>query len=353
MRMPGVLESAVVGVQGRRRRRERVHAVLRARARSRAGNRRPRRQRQLADHQRIRSFSVWTDGPLPRTEGTKKLKRARDQGVGGRRARRPRPRRTTIRCKSLLAKFAGRAQLDGATSIEGLGLSSLERVELMVALEDQFQTRIDETKFAGAKTLDELSALIESAPRGRRRRRAGGLPVVESRRGRCGSSGARQPGDVDPAAGADLRLGPRERPRTPRRPRRPGRVRGQPPEPFRRAGDPDGAAWHSARAGARRRWPRSSSRRTSSRKGFRRGRCSRTALNYYLSAFFFNTFPLPQREAGARQTLRYIGEVTGDGFSVLIFPGGRAIGERRHQAVPRRHRHDRLAARLAGRAGAA
>jgi long-chain acyl-CoA synthetase len=43
---------------------------------------------------------------------------------------------------------------------------------------------------------------------------------------------------------------------------------------------------------------------------------------YYLSTFLFNTFPLPQREAGARQTLRYIGEVTGDGFSVLIFPEG-------------------------------
>jgi long-chain acyl-CoA synthetase len=43
---------------------------------------------------------------------------------------------------------------------------------------------------------------------------------------------------------------------------------------------------------------------------------------YYLAAFLFNTFPLPQREAGARQTLRYIGEVTGDGFSVLIFPEG-------------------------------
>jgi long-chain acyl-CoA synthetase len=46
------------------------------------------------------------------------------------------------------------------------------------------------------------------------------------------------------------------------------------------------------------------------------------SLNYYLSAFFFNTFPLPQREAGARQTLRYIGEVTGEGYSVLIFPEG-------------------------------
>jgi long-chain acyl-CoA synthetase len=49
-------------------------------------------------------------------------------------------------------------------------------------------------------------------------------------------------------------------------------------------------------------------------------------LNYYLAALFFNAFPLPQREAGARQTLRYIGEVLEDGFSVLIFPEGRRRG---------------------------
>jgi long-chain acyl-CoA synthetase len=47
------------------------------------------------------------------------------------------------------------------------------------------------------------------------------------------------------------------------------------------------------------------------------------SLNYYLAAFFFNAFPLPQREAGARQTLRYVGELLAKGFSVLIFPEGR------------------------------
>jgi long-chain acyl-CoA synthetase len=47
------------------------------------------------------------------------------------------------------------------------------------------------------------------------------------------------------------------------------------------------------------------------------------SLNYYLAALFFNAFPLPQREAGARQTLQYIGEVLDAGFSVLIFPEGR------------------------------
>jgi long-chain acyl-CoA synthetase len=46
------------------------------------------------------------------------------------------------------------------------------------------------------------------------------------------------------------------------------------------------------------------------------------SLNYYLACFFFNTFPIPQREAGARQSLRYIGELTGGGWSVLIFPEG-------------------------------
>jgi long-chain acyl-CoA synthetase len=47
------------------------------------------------------------------------------------------------------------------------------------------------------------------------------------------------------------------------------------------------------------------------------------SLNYYLATLFFAAFPLPQREAGARQALRYIGEVIESGYSVLIFPEGR------------------------------
>ena len=47
------------------------------------------------------------------------------------------------------------------------------------------------------------------------------------------------------------------------------------------------------------------------------------SLNYYLSSAFFNAFPLPQRESGTRQTLRYIGELFADGFSLLIFPEGK------------------------------
>jgi long-chain acyl-CoA synthetase len=46
------------------------------------------------------------------------------------------------------------------------------------------------------------------------------------------------------------------------------------------------------------------------------------SLNYYLSTWLFNAFPIPQREAGALETLRYMGELANEGQCVLIFPEG-------------------------------
>ena len=72
-----------------------------------------------------------------------------------------------------------------------------------------------------------------------------------------------------------------------------------------------------------RRWRKNSSRPHFFPEQFTRKQWFTNSLNYWLSAAFFNTFPLPQREAGARQTLRYAGELLSDGFSVLIFPEGK------------------------------
>jgi long-chain acyl-CoA synthetase len=47
------------------------------------------------------------------------------------------------------------------------------------------------------------------------------------------------------------------------------------------------------------------------------------SLNYYLAALVFNGFPIPQREAGARQTMRYAGELVSEGWCIVIFPEGR------------------------------
>ncbi len=48
-----------------------------------------------------------------------------------------------------------------------------------------------------------------------------------------------------------------------------------------------------------------------------------SGLNYYLSALVFHAFPLPQREAGAREALRYAGDLASDGYCILIFPEGK------------------------------
>ena len=66
----------------------------------------------------------------------------------------------------LLSKHAGRQDLAAKTTIEELGLSSLERVELMVALEDAFQTHIDEGAFSTVQDVAQLRTLVEQAATG-------------------------------------------------------------------------------------------------------------------------------------------------------------------------------------------
>jgi long-chain acyl-CoA synthetase len=316
----GVIESAVVSraAEGA----ERVHAVLVLDPEIDAETVIRNANTQLADHQRIRSFSIWTDGLLPRTEGTKKLKRAAIKALvdGAQGAQGARGAQGADQLQTLIAKFAGARQLGGDTSIEGLGLSSLERVELMVALEDQFQTRLDETKFAGAKTLDDLRAVIATAPQDaevaepvdfpswNRRRivrivrgisqatwilplgrifawvRVSGLEHLEGVTGPVVFASNHQSHFDVPVILMAL-------PRSWRARLAPAALK----EFFKAHFFPE---------------------------GFSARQVLTNRLNYYLSAFFFNIFPLPQREAGARQTLRYIGEVAGDGYSVLIFPEG-------------------------------
>jgi long-chain acyl-CoA synthetase len=48
----------------------------------------------------------------------------------------------------------------------------------------------------------------------------------------------------------------------------------------------------------------------------------RDSLAYWLVALFFNAFPIPQSEAGTRQSLRYLGDLVSDNWSVLFFPEG-------------------------------
>lgn len=315
---PGVREAAVVGtVAGGE---ERVHAVLvlepgvNPEDVIRAAN------QSLLDHQRIRTFSVWTDGPLPRTDGTRKLKRTAIRNwvatgtppavaAGG-----------EDPVMELLARFAGARELDPNTSLDALGLSSLERVELMVALEDKLQTRMDEARFADAKTVADLHTLLAEAPAQPQIVEPVDFPswnrhpVVNLVRRLS------QTLWILPIARlfAWITVSGLEHLRD---------FRGPVVFAANHQSHFDGPVILAALPGYLRKTiaPAMSKEFFKAHffpEGFTRRQVFIKRLNYYLSTFFFNAFPLPQREAGARQTLRYIGEVIGDGYSVLIFPEG-------------------------------
>src|SRR6516164_4298540 len=48
-----------------------------------------------------------------------------------------------------------------------------------------------------------------------------------------------------------------------------------------------------------------------------------SSLNYCLAALVFQAFPLPQRESGTREALRYAAELASDDKCILIFPEGK------------------------------
>ena len=348
---PGVKDAAVVGrrVNGE----ERVHAVLVLEAGADVDATVRGANARLADHQRIWSASVWPEPALPRTEGTQKLKRREIQRwVAGETVPVSAAGGTSV--SAIVSRHAGGRPVAPETTLDELGLSSLDRVELMMALEEAFQTTLDESMLSGGRSVADLQGLLERP----------GAPAA-------GSAAAA----AMPMGGAAERGAATAEPAAPARPRAP-----RPAEPI------DFPSWNRA-------WPSWFLRRISLptwilplarvfmslevrgvehvhrltspvifaanhqshmdtpaifcalpprwryrlapamakeffRAHFFPEQFSRKAwftnsLNYYLACQFFNAFPLPQREAGTRQTLRYIGEVLEDGYSVLIFPEGK------------------------------
>ncbi len=143
---------------------------------------------------------------------------------------------------TLVAKYAGRGDLTSTTTIDELGLSSLERVELMVALEDAFGTRIDEHAFAEARDLSALRTVVEQGDRPARQPSSRSSFRRGTDRGRHAPSAARacRPGSCrSRALFAWIRVDGRENleadPGS-------GDLRRESPEPHGHAGHPGGAA---------------------------------------------------------------------------------------------------------------
>jgi long-chain acyl-CoA synthetase len=315
--LPGVRESAVVGLtEGGQ---ERVHAVL---ALDEGADRDAivrQANSRLPDHQRIRSASVWPARELPRTEGTKKLKRSQvREWVRGGAQPAALPAGDTV--EGVVARFARGRNVSGVTTIEELGLSSLERVELMVALEDRFQTRIDEGRFSEAASIGELEKLVAQPAAVEAREEPVDfpswnrtLPVQVVRRlslatwilplarvfARIDVSGLEHLRDLDgPVVFASNHQSHLD-------------------VPVILAAMP--GRWRARVAHAK---LKEFFKAHFHREDYPWRQWFTNSLNYYNATFYFNTFPIPQREAGARHTVKYMGELAGEGWSILIFPEG-------------------------------
>ena len=342
---PGVIDSAVVGAPVPGSTAERVQAVLLlapgtdADAVVRAANTR------LGDHQKIRASAVWPDKELPRTEGTRKLKRRElKRWLTERGAALPTEARSakvgSHSVGSVLERFAPGRTIAPETTIDELGLTSLERVELMMALEETFQVTVDETGFSAARTVADLEKLVASPA---------WQPSIDnanqpSPTGNTESPiGDRLPAIVFPAWNRSIWARLARRVSLPTWILPLGRV-------FARVtvtglehletiqGPVIFAANHQSHFDAPvildslpPRWRYRTAPAMMKEffnahffpERFSRREWFTNSLNYYLSALFFNAFPLTQGSAGTRQTLRYMGHIVEDGYSILIFPEGR------------------------------
>ncbi|MFQ5789431.1 MAG: AMP-binding protein, partial [Acidobacteriota bacterium] len=126
--------------------------------------------RELETHQRIRSWSVWSGEVFPRTPSTFKIKRgevrrrilALESGKEGATV----PEEGGL--EGILAGLAGRKASELQDSIrlaEDLGLSSLDRVDLLSRLEDDYGMELDEESFVELATVGDLRKWLHETSR--------------------------------------------------------------------------------------------------------------------------------------------------------------------------------------------
>jgi long-chain acyl-CoA synthetase len=275
----------------------------------------------LAEFQRMRMWVRWPQEDFPRTS-TQKPRRNVIAEFAAREILRDKEAKVGRDSPviELISRIVGRrseAKLDSDLSAD-LGLSSLERVELIGALEDRYQVDLSETRFSAARTVGDVERMLSGEERTRAEYHYPawvlrwpvtwvrwlahyllmrpammllGWPRIEGRENLRGWNGpllvvCNHIADVD-VGFVQTALPPRLRNRI--------------------ATATGGEALEALRTPA------------AGRSFF--GRIY-DRMQWGLGVSLLNLFPLP-REAGFRQSFAYAGRAVDRGYSVLVFPEGR------------------------------
>ena len=124
----------------------------------------------LAQYQRMRAWLAWPEQDFPRTSTQKPRTNLILQVVQERLGEKPSATATAGPLAELIARITGRElpPLRPEANLEAdLNLGSLERVELLGALEDRYQLELSETAFAAVNTVGDLERMLQekNAPR--------------------------------------------------------------------------------------------------------------------------------------------------------------------------------------------
>jgi len=280
-----------------------------------------RANQSLAEYQRIRMWVAWTEEDFPRTNTQKPRRSVIREVAQAQLLEKHADGGASSPLAVLIARVTGRpmrALRDGANLDADLGLSSLDRVELVSTLEDRYQVDLSEAQLSAVRTVGDVERML----RGEAARAAPyhypawvlgwpvtwlrllahyllmrpavallGWPRIEGREHLRGVKGpllviSNHVADVDP--GFILTA-------------LPARFR------HRLATATGGEALEALRT-----------------PGPGRGFFARIydRMQWVLGVSLLNLFPLP-REAGFRRSFAYAGEAVDRGYSVLVFPEGR------------------------------
>ena len=324
-RQPEVKDCVVVGIDRGGNAEPCAVVILRddARGEARVAGVVEQANQSLAEFQRMRMWVEWPGKDFPRTN-TQKPRRNLIADFAAKEVLRLGEKVASAGespVEELIGRITGRSVRGlnaDATLDSDLGLSSLDRVELISALEDRYQVDLSETRFSSARTVGDVEKMLRGEARQRAEYRYPrwvlrwpvtwlrwlahyllmrpamillGWPLIEGRENLRGRSGpmlvvSNHITDVD-VGFVQTAL--------------PARLRNH---IATATGGESLEALHTPAAS----------------RGWWLGIYDR--MQWVLGVSLLNLFPLP-REAGFRQSFAYAGEAVDRGYSVLVFPEGR------------------------------
>lgn len=356
--LPEIKESTVIGLK--KDKDTEVHAVILLQDHSAKIQRLIQKaNKNLEPFQRIKSWSIWPNEDFPRTPSTMKIKRGEVAKCvdGTQKSKKVTEERKPEGLYSILAQLSGlnKDYIHEQMGLsEDLGLSSLDQVELMAALEEQYSIDLDETLIGSISTVKELKELLENISSLSFKKSTPSLDIEEKEVHEQSSSSHEK-----------LSKPVKERYKTPATPPLPRwsrtlpvrllrnifqnailipsfrvymnlEVQGQerlanlkPPLIF--------AANHSSHldttailAALPYKWRFNLApamlleyfQAHFSKEKFPWSKRLSSGIQYFLACILFNGYPLPQRMGGLREVLKYTGELIEHNYCPLIFPEG-------------------------------